>query len=454
MIHYNAFSMFFFDLTCLYFSSVQFQFQVVQMDSVEEEDENLSGNKRPNSSTAAPNFRDIVSKRLRTSAISKYLNSSFVMFESKLPVIVKMDEYGMSNDDLVFRDIQSTESRYAIRDRSHVKQRLAHQQGGNSAGDDAAGDHHGDGHGAAGQGGNRDNHSTSLVNSAGQAGQVLALPPPKSNPTKLIAIDERIQFTCEFKEFGLGGRLDFKAMRALVQKVAPVRLLVVRGSDSDCDELVKFAESSHIEAYAPKNRRSVAFEVFTERLKLQIPRTLVPANLQVVRPAGITTGSTLTSSSTSAGSASDTTAHCTICVLKGEVSITEVGGTSVNQEGSRIVKYLGAKDASSKKGTNADETTDEDNDDDEAKAVTGLLPTDEATVGVVSLGEVTLGQLKQLLDSANIKTEFNLAKSGGCLVCAEQVIIRKDNNNFSIEGPPVRAFFEARRVLYSQFAFL
>lgn len=417
------------------------------MDNAEEEDENLSGNKRSINSAAAPNFRDIVSKRLRTSAISKYLNSNFVMFESKLPVIVKMDEYGMSNDDLVFRDIQSTESRYAIRDRSHVKQRLAH---GNTGGDDGAGDHAAD---SAGQGSHRDNHSTSLVNSAGQAGQVLALPPPKTNPTKLIAIEERIQFTCEFKEFGLGGRLDFKAMRALVQKVAPVRLLVVRGSDPDCDELVKFAESSHIEAYAPMNRRSVAFEVFTERLKLQIPRTLVPANLQVVRPAGITTGSTLTSSSISAGSAGDATAHCTICVLKGEVSITEVGGTSVNQEGSRIVKYLGTKDAP-KKGTNTDETTDEDDDDDEAKAATGLLPTDEATVGVVSLGEVTLGQLKQLLDSANIKTEFNLAKSGGCLVCAEQVIIRKDNNNFSIEGPPVRAFFEARRVLYSQFAFL
>jgi cleavage and polyadenylation specificity factor subunit 2 len=424
------------------------EFQVVQLDNEleDEEETQVSGMKR-SASTAVPNFRDIVSKRLRTSAIAKFLNSSFVMFESKIPVIVKMDEYGMSNDDLVFRDIQSTESRYAIRDRGHLKQRLTQNalagglsstQGETNAdeGDDSA------------QNIKRPN-ALSLLNATGQS---MMLPPTKSNPTKLIAIEERVQFTCEFKEFNLSGRLDFKAMRALIQKVSPVRLLVVRGSDSDCDQLVKFTESVSIQAFSPRNRRSVVFDVFTERLKLQIPRTLIPTNLQIVRPAGIASsgiGSNAMSSLSAAGGTGDAAAHCTICVLRGEVSISETGG--VGQEGSRIVKYLGSKD----KGKIAnepseDETTDEDADN----VVTGLLPKDDIPIGVVSLGEVTMGQLKQLLEAAAIKTEFKLTVAGGILVCADQVIIRKDNNNFSIEGPPVKAFFEARRILYNQFAFL
>lgn len=415
----------------------------------------MSGNKRQSSATNAPNFREIVSKRIRTSAISKFLNSSFVMFESKLPVIIKMDEYGMSNDDLVFRDIQSTESRYAIRDRSHLKQRLTQLQNGSAAAAGAVDGTTVDGAVVdASSALQQQKKGNSVLNAAGQT---MTLPPPKANPTKLIAVDERVQFTCDFKEFNLSGRLDFKAMRALVQKVSPVRLLVVRGSESDCDQVVKFAETVNIQAFAPKNRRSLAFEVFTERLKLQIPRTLVPTNLQVVRPAGITGAAggsgvgTLTAGSAGVGAAGDATSNCTICVLRGEVSITELGGSSINQEGSRIVKYLGAKEAVKKDAEDAEEeTTDEDND----SAVTGLLPQDETAVGVVSLGEVTMGQLKQLLENTGIKTEFKLTVSGGVLVCADQVIIRKDNNNFSIEGPPVKAFFEARRVLYNQFAFL
>lgn len=415
----------------------------------EEEDNKLSGSKRSMNTAAAPNFREIVSKRLRVSAISKYLNSNFVMFESKLPVIVKMDEYGMSNDDLVFRDIQSTESRYAIRDRAHIKQRLTHQQSAQSGGEGDAGN-------AENTSGNalfrESSNSLSMVNSAGQ---LMTIPQPKANPSKVIAVEERVQFTCDFKEFNLSGRLDLKAMRALIQKVAPVRLLVLRGSETDCDELTKLATTSNIEAFAPKNRRSVAFEVFTERLKLQIPRTLVPTNLQVVRPAG-NVGSTTSSALAAAVNAASGTgdnANCTICVLRGEVSVTEVGGSSVNQEGSRVIKYLGTKEGSKQRDNTDEGVTDEDEDENN-NGVSGVLPKEESSVRVVSLGEVTLGQLKQLLESANVRTEFKLTKSGGCLVCADQVIIRKDNNNFSIEGPPVKAFFEARRVLYNQFAFL
>ncbi len=41
------------------------------------------------------------------------------------------------------------------------------------------------------------------------------------------------------------------------------------------------------------------------------------------------------------------------------------------------------------------------------------------------------------------------------LICEKQVIIRKErDNDFIIEGPPVPAYWAARKIIYSHFAFL
>jgi Cleavage and polyadenylation factor 2 C-terminal len=51
--------------------------------------------------------------------------------------------------------------------------------------------------------------------------------------------------------------------------------------------------------------------------------------------------------------------------------------------------------------------------------------------------------------------EFRLTSAGGVLVCGGQVIIRKEgDNDFVIEGPPTQAYFEARKALYQQYAFV
>lgn len=501
------------------------EFQVGSLESVLDEDDEadmmLVGGKRSFSAATAgsgggagagadmaaanaANFTEVVAKKLRTSAIAKYLNSSFAMFESQLPVVLKQDEYGMSNDDLVFRDIQATESRFALREprtgaiAGGARGRLAQQTGAglpSGEGVESSTD------GAVRGGGTQGNGAmTQRALSAVSSSSALVVPPIQNNPHKLVAVTEKVQFTCDFKEFNLAGRLDFKAMKALLQKVAPVRLLVLRGSEADCDRLVNHAKTMHqhssqsqflsIDAFAPRNRRSVAFEVFTERLKLQIPRTLVPTHVQVVRAVGASLlmssgvgvggdagglGSGGGAVGAGAGSSLDTgsSSYCTVCVLEGEVSAVDT--TASTQDGTRLIKYLGTSASSdSAKGGSTTAATGEtgvtDNEDDEGEegdiwngsgggskipaqtSVPAVLPQDEeASLGVVSMGEVTLTQLKQLLESAGIKTEF---RAGGILICAEQVVIRKDNNNFSIEGPPVKAFFEARRVLYNQFAFL
>jgi hypothetical protein len=92
---------------------------------------------------------------------------------------------------------------------------------------------------------------------------------------------------------------------------------------------------------------------------------------------------------------------------------------------------------------------------------------------VVSVGELTLNQVKLLIEQRGCSVEYKLSKSGAVLICDGEVLIKKisfnnnSNNNssssgsnnisgnsFSIIGPPVKAYFEVREALYSKFAFI
>jgi hypothetical protein len=79
----------------------------------------------------------------------------------------------------------------------------------------------------------------------------------------------------------------------------------------------------------------------------------------------------------------------------------------------------------------------------------------DGCIGVVSVGEVTLNSLRQLIEASGTPVEYRIDSLGALLVCGDQVIVRKENlGDFAIEGPPVRAFYEARKALYQQFAFV
>ncbi|KAJ1430040.1 beta-lactamase-like protein [Ochromonadaceae sp. CCMP2298] len=352
------------------------------------------------------------SKKSRVDNVRKFLEPNFLMFESREPALT-VDEYGASIDDLNFKDITTIEARWLTKDKF--------------APDAPVG-------------------KMSLIESPGK-------PAPEEEdeeegvedmapPTKLVATQLRVQFTCDFKEINASGRADFKAIKTLVKKVTPARLLVLRGRETDCNALLQFAKQQSIEAFAPSDRTTVSFEVRSEKLRVQVPQSLLPHSLRPVH---------VFSSSSSALEES----KCSVAALAGTVQESR----TLAQEGTRLVKYTGS---GAEAGAPLPEMEVEGEGEAEAGAgeVGGALRDQsvdlvDTSIGVVSVGEVTLNSLRQLIEAAGVQVEYRIDAQGAVLVCGDQVIIRKENtSDFVIEGPPVPAFYEARKALYQQFAFV
>jgi hypothetical protein len=314
-------------------------------------------------------------------------------------------------------------------------------------------------------------------------------------PTKVISKKQMIQFTCDFKIFNLNGKITFKSLKDFIHHINPIRLCCLSGNLNDFQVFTDSFKSTtsltnnsnKIELLIPLNFQTCEFEVFTESLKLQISRQLIPSQMKVIRTTNENQDSISSSSSSSASSS--TGGQCTVALLKGIISTNEM----VTPDGIRVVKYLGEKASAgpttgaqaviakveSIKVEESDETKpeieelmeiEEQEEEPDSLPVIPILKPGEAkeeeieelipppideTIGVISFGEVTLIQMKQQLDAIGIKTDFRVGSLGGILVCNDQVIISKDQfNHFHLEGPPIKAYFEARKILYQQFAFV
>jgi len=262
-------------------------------------------------------------------------------------------------------------------------------------------------------------------------------------------------------------------MKMLLSRISPLRVLVVRGLPQDCQSLVTYLREGssgggsgrlNIQAFAPANRRSIGFPVYTERLQLQIPRNLIPVDVKQVKLIGsnnsnanATGGGTAEGGPMSGAGGSSSGTVATVCLLAGSVisaasssSSSSSSSISANglhgQESARLLKFLGPQIRAHTPSDEYDSDLEEDN---------GPLRIVDPTVGVISMGEITLNNLKQYLEtSMGIPTEFRIGVTGGVLVCDSQIFIRKDGNQFSMEGPPINRFYEVRKALYQQFAFI
>ncbi len=417
---------------------------VAQLNAGQQQEEDNDSDQEPDTpasaSTDASSSRAPVRKRGKSAVVSRFAEPNVVMFETEERALW-VDDFGACNEDLVFRDISSIDTKWCAPTTHHCSAAIDHlcfvcRQPKDKAGEPI---------------------SRPIVPIA----PVVVAPVPVEKvstveeiPWKLVPAKLRVQFTCEFRELNLSARADLKAIKTLTTKVSPTRLVVLRGAAADCEAVLDFAKAAGIEAHAPANNVCVSFQVLSEKLKVQIPQNLLPGSMKALRVF-------------SAASAGLSDTKCSVTTLGGQVLEAR---SSAGQEGTRLVKYQGAAAETTELAVGSAQSLhvvegDEDNSAemavDGAPAVAAADSLDEVftvrdtNIGVVSVGEVTLSSLRQLIETTGTAVEFRLSGVGGILVCDGQVVISKDaNNEFVLEGPPVPAFYVARKALYQQFAFV
>jgi cleavage and polyadenylation specificity factor subunit 2 len=424
----------------------------------EEEIEDVSSKIIINNSIGS---NDSKRKKLNNGGIEKnkigtFAESNFPMFESK-SILLTHDDYGGTIDDLNFHDLTSSAVLRHAKNVANASARLV-AYGGKDVQDQELGIL-GKLSAIAEANEEFDNSTSNIQNGI---------------PWKLVAVAMKTQFTCTLQDISIGGRADFKAIKTLISKVCPARIIVLRGNKEDCEKVSNYATNSGFESFFPNNNEEISFQVVAARIQLKVPK-LRPEYLRTIRGSLI--------ENVGVNSSYQDNSNCIVSVLSGKLSESNEGIVS---DGIRIVQLQDDEEELNveeevdeeeeeeiveKDGVMEDE--DENNDDEDED--THLLRTDKdykseqvddiedfdtsclsSTVGLISVGEVNLNRLKHLIEQrgTGITVEYRLGANGGMLVLGGQVLIRKENDNdFIVEGPPVPAFFEARKVLYQQFTY-
>jgi hypothetical protein len=289
-------------------------------------------------------------------------------------------------------------------------------------------------------------------------------------PSKLIATPMKVQITCGIREVNMSGKIDMKGIRTIVNKMNPVRVVILRGSPEQSNALkeqILASQATSMKTFVsiPRDGEAVTFLAGGDRIKLQVQSDFVVHDMAVVR--GATSMEASGQGSESSGSNASSVVVQVVPVM-GQVS--ELAASDIIAPGTRVVPLQppAAAPAASASDSCVDLIAD-------AGPITAALypyslqattfieehqPGVASTArGAVSIGEVMLSSLKQKLEQRGVAVEFRLgtgaATGGGVLICGGQVVVRKDNeNDFVLEGPPIPAYFLVRKVLYEYFAFI
>lgn len=388
-----------------------------QEEELEEED--LENTVSSTSTTIKPSLKrqrsSLSSDGLETMR-SKFATPRFPMFETRDPGLVTTDGYGMSIQDLTMLTKPAptqAPGRYIDSKASSASANVARSKAS----------------GKSGLG-----HSTDANSSV--AAEV--------RPFKLVTRRGRVQFTCTFKQFCLGNRADTKAIRTVLGAVSAKKVLVLGGRGHESDAVVALVNKLGGDGCAPTNLETVSLAVRGERVRLELPTSLIQQyGKELLGDIGL--GRSVT---------------CSIAPLAGKVGETVTSGRG----GLRVARWLGGLDQDVGGGLKRNERGDVVEGGGEEMEVVdeeydAPLSTDRLglplSIGAVSVGEVLLENLRQLVERMGVSTEYRLSASGGLLVCGGQVVLRKEEeNDFVLEGPPTAAFYKTRQALYQQFAFV
>lgn len=295
-------------------------------------------------------------------------------------------------------------------------------------------------------------------------------------PTKLIATTTKMQFTCGIREASLGSRADVKAIRTIVSLLSPARVVVLRGVadnttnklSDNCVSILNHAKSVGAEAIAPSNGQLVSFDAAVDRLRLQVPQSLIPHSRILTKRVGVSvaasTGEGITCSVSSLHGQVMELAHSDVTGMRAvrlhSTDTDTSGSTSVESElKAEHADMIDEEDEEMEIDEDIEDTqvnpgaSIQDNNDFNLDVSSPIVIGKDVPSSLLSVGEVMLNTLKQMLEGKGVTVEFIVSATGSLLLCNSQVIIRKEReNDFTIEGPPVGAYFEARRALYELFA--
>lgn len=300
----------------------------------------------------------------------------------------------------------------------------------------------------------------------------------------------RIQFTCGFKEMPptLWGRIDLKGLKTIIGKVCPARVIVLRGTPEDCDTVANQTKKSNvgIESFAPSNFQTIGFSVRADRIRVLLPHQyLEPERRHLIR--GSTTNQILDTSICSISLANGYLRRISLSLSSSSQSLS-ARVAEARADGVQLLQLLDKSSTTSTSSTpsllslplttgtttkiaNINNNNNNSNSSELIECPSLLTkPIPQLTsshiqsiddgkickIGAVSVGEVLLKTLQFELEKLGVSVEYKLIPGGGAiLLCAGQVIVRKENeNDFVVEGPPCQAYFQIKSAIYRQFAFL
>lgn len=261
-------------------------------------------------------------------------------------------------------------------------------------------------------------------------------------------------------------------------------MIVLRGSPEDCDTVANQTKKSNgVESFAPANFQSIGFSVRADRIRVLLPhKYLDPSHRHIIHGsvAGQTVDTICSVSITSGYLRRITSAMASSSQsLSARVAEARADGVQLLQ----LIDTIPSQEPTSPATGDPLEVADNIDELDTPHSViedVAVLPGDYSSVltntllpsssssscssphcdlgvkvGAISVGEVLLKTLQTELEKSGVSVEYKLIPGGAILLCAGQVIVRKENeNDFVVEGPPCQAYFQIKHAIYRQFAFL
>jgi hypothetical protein len=289
-------------------------------------------------------------------------------------------------------------------------------------------------------------------------------------------------------------------------KVCPSRVILLRGTAEDCDTVANQTKRSGVESYAPANFQPIGFSVRADRIRVLLPhKYLDPGRRHVIHGAvagqstdtvcsvSLTSGFLRRISPSMVASSQSLSARVAEARADGVQLLQLVDSVLTAEappaEATATTTAATASGECDHEGNNEQETEALEKQEEESPGVAGL-PSDYSSllteslprlsgsevgdgghshgsssgvsiqegavrIGAISVGEVLLKTLQAELEKSSVSVEYKLIPGGAILLCAGQVIVRKENeNDFVVEGPPCQAYFQIKNAIYRQFAFI